>query len=180
VGILYARESLLGSVDFPRLLPAHHAAPERAETGTLNHEGIVGAAAAVDFLASLSGKSGTRRQRLESSYHELHIRGADLLRKLWYGLAAIESVRLYGPSPDFPRTPTIAFTIQGKTARQAAELLANRGVFVSHGDFYAMTVAERLGLSESGLIRAGCGIYTTTEEVSRLIESVASLAATTS
>ena len=179
-GILYARESLLGSVDFPRLLPAHHAAPERAETGTLNHEGIVGAAAAVDFLASLSGKSGTRRQRLAATYHELHARGTDLMRTLWYGLAATESVRLYGPTPDFPRTPTISFTMKGMSAREAAQGLAERGIFVSHGDFYAMTVAERLGLSASGLIRAGCGIYTTAEEVSRLIESVASLAATTS
>src|SRR5688572_4746209 len=53
VGVLYGREDLIGSLDFPRLLPAHHNAPERAESGTLNHEGIVGAGAAVEFFASL-------------------------------------------------------------------------------------------------------------------------------
>src|SRR5215813_4825193 len=50
IGILYGRHDLLGSLDFPKLIPAPDSAPERAETGTQNHEGIAGAAAAVDFL----------------------------------------------------------------------------------------------------------------------------------
>jgi selenocysteine lyase/cysteine desulfurase len=50
-------------------------------------------------------------------------------------------------------------------------------VFVSHGDFYAMTVVERLGLADTGLIRAGCAIYTTADEVSRLVEGVRAIAA---
>ena len=53
---------LLASLDFPKLAPAPDDAPERAETGTQNHEGIAGAAAAVDFLASLSPRE-TRRHR---------------------------------------------------------------------------------------------------------------------
>ena len=39
---------------FPSSQPAPERAPERLETGTQNHEGIVGAAAAVDYLASLA------------------------------------------------------------------------------------------------------------------------------
>jgi len=53
VGIMYAREDLLRRLDVPKLDPAPETVPERLETGTLNHEGIVGAAAAVEFLASL-------------------------------------------------------------------------------------------------------------------------------
>jgi selenocysteine lyase/cysteine desulfurase len=49
-------------------------------------------------------------------------------------------------------------------------------VFVSHGDFYALTVIERLGLADEGLVRAGCGVYTTMEEVERLVDGVRSLA----
>ena len=49
IGILYGKNDLLGSLDFPKLIPAPDTAPERAETGTQNHEGIAGAAAAVDF-----------------------------------------------------------------------------------------------------------------------------------
>jgi Selenocysteine lyase len=71
-----------------------------------------------------------------------------------------------------PRTPTIAFTVEGIHSRDVARRLADHGVFCSHGDFYAMTVVERLGLSEVGLVRAGCAIYTTTEEVLRLVEGV--------
>ena len=176
VGILYGREGLLGSIDFPRLQPAHHNAPERAETGTLNHEGIVGAGAAVDFFASLSTSGDTRRERLADAFSGLHTRGSELLRQLWEGLESIESVRLYGPRPGWPRTPTVGFTVNGIHARDVATALAERGVFVSHGDFYAKTVIERLGQSETGLVRAGCGVYTTDDEVSRLIAGVAQLA----
>jgi selenocysteine lyase/cysteine desulfurase len=58
-----------------------------------------------------------------------------------------------------------------------ATSLADRGVFVSHGDFYAKTVVERLGLEMTGLVRAGCGVYTTAEEVDRLLEGVSALSA---
>jgi selenocysteine lyase/cysteine desulfurase len=56
-----------------------------------------------------------------------------------------------------------------------AGALAARGVFVSHGDFYAATVVERLGLDDEGLVRAGCACYTSPEEVERLIEGVKEL-----
>src|SRR5688572_11588698 len=49
VGALFCRRELLETLPFPRLIPAPDYAPEVAETGTQNHEGIVGAAAAVDF-----------------------------------------------------------------------------------------------------------------------------------
>jgi cysteine desulfurase family protein (TIGR01976 family) len=176
VGILYGRRDLLGSLDFPRLIPAPDYAPERAESGTLNHEGIVGAAAAVDFLASLAGTAaGMRLERLARSFAELHSRSCALLEKLWRGLSEIEGVRLYGPQPDQPRTPTVAFTVEGLSSSEVARRLAARGVFVSHGDFYALTVVERLGLLPEGLVRAGCAIYTTEEEIARLVEAVASL-----
>jgi selenocysteine lyase/cysteine desulfurase len=57
-----------------------------------------------------------------------------------------------------------------------ATRLAERGVFVSHGDFYAATVVERLGLGPEGLVRAGCACYTTADEVERLIEGVREIA----
>lgn len=176
VGVLYGRHDLLGEIDFPRLRPAHHSAPERAETGTLNHEGIVGAGAAVDFFASLSSSGETRRERLQAAFDELHARGSVLFRQLWENLDAIDGVRLYGSPPGTHRTPTVAFTIEGIHSREVARSLAERGVFCSHGDFYAMTVVERLGLSEEGLVRAGCAIYTNTEEIDRLVDGVDAIA----
>ena len=50
--------------------------------------------------------------------------------------------------------------------------MAEKGLFLSHGDFYAATVIERLGLEPEGLIRAGCACYTTEDEIERLIDGV--------
>ena len=50
--------------------------------------------------------------------------------------------------------------------------LADLGLFVSHGDFYAATVVEKLGLNDQGLVRVGCSVYTTLEEVRRLVAGI--------
>lgn len=179
VGILYGRRELLERVDVPRLEPAPNTAPERLETGTLNHEGIVGAAAAVDFLASIGNPAGApiagrtqRREALRRTFDALHRRGATLLAKLWSGLAEIDGMTLYGPPPGTPRTPTLAFTMRGRSTDDIARALARKGLFVSNGDFYAATVIERLGQSKDGVVRIGCSCYTSAEEVGRLLEAV--------
>jgi cysteine desulfurase family protein (TIGR01976 family) len=174
VGILYAREAVQRGLDVPKLAPAPDTVPERLETGTLNHEGIVGAAAAVDYLASLS-PGETRRERLVRTFAELRTRGQKLLQRLWNGLGGVPGVTLYGPEPDLPRTPTVAFTVAGQPPDQVARRLADEAVFVSSGDFYAATVVQRLGTGE-GLVRAGCACYTTADEVERLIDGVRRLA----
>jgi selenocysteine lyase/cysteine desulfurase len=171
IGILYGRHDLLGSLDFPKLIPAPDTAPERAETGTQNHEGIAGASAAVDFLASL-GPGATRRERLGAAFEQLHERAGVLITQLWDGLSEMKRVHVYGPLPGKTRTPTIAFTVDGVPSIEVAKKLAKRGVFASHGDFYAMTVVERLGQAPHGLVRAGCACYTTAEEIERLLAGV--------
>jgi cysteine desulfurase family protein (TIGR01976 family) len=170
-GVLFGKQHLLEKIDFPRLVPAPDYAPENVETGTQNQEGMVGAAAAVDFLAALSPE-GTRRQRLDQAFSEMHVRNSILTRKLWTALTSLDGVRVYGPSPDKPRTPTISFTIDNVRSSDAARQLSEKGLFLSHGDFYAATVITRLGLEPEGLLRAGCACYTTADEVDRLIEAV--------
>ena len=174
VGVLYGKHDLLQRTNFPRLVPAPDYAPENAETGTQNQEGMVGAAAAVDFLASL-GRGDSRRQRLAVVFEELHARNVKLVQRLWDGLSELPGVKVYGPPADVPRTPTVSFTIEGVKSTDAARRLAKRGLFLSHGDFYAATVVERLGLGEEGLIRAGCACYTNEEEIERLLDGVSEL-----
>jgi cysteine desulfurase family protein (TIGR01976 family) len=176
VGVLYGRYDLLQSLDIPKLAPAPNDAPERVETGTQNHEGIVGAAAAVDFLAFLAGGS-TRREKLQNAFSAFHRQGVELLKRLWDGLQSIEGVTVFGPDPNSPRTPTVSFVVKDTPSIDVTRELVKRGVFTSHGDFYAMTVVERLGKEEQGLVRAGCACYTTDEEVERLIEGVREIAA---
>ena len=174
IGVLFGKLALLESMDFPKLVPAPDSPPENVETGTQNHEGIVGAGAAINFLASLAGGE-SRRSRLAAVYAELHQRSSALTHQLWDGLSLIQGVRLFGPPSNLPRTPTVSFTVDGVSSTEVARKLAARGLFLSHGDFYAATVVERLGLGEEGLVRAGCACYTTEDEIDRLLEGVAEI-----
>ncbi len=177
IGILWGKRDLIESLDAPRLEPAPQESPERLETGTQNHEGIVGAAAAVDFLASLaSGVSGARRDALQAAFAALHSRGSAFAARLWDGLRSIDGVRVYGPAPTTPRTPTVSFTLHGHSTDDVAIALAKHGVFVSNGDFYAATVIERFGLAPGGLVRVGCSCYTNEQEIERLLDGVRALA----
>jgi cysteine desulfurase family protein (TIGR01976 family) len=173
LGILYGRHELLAQLDVAKLAPAPSHAPDRWETGTLNFEALAGTTAAIDFLASL-GTGLARRARLASAYAVMHERSVPLFDALWRGLAGIPGVTLYGPLPsDAPRTPTVSFTVKGVDSRDVAlRLAAESGVFTPNGNFYAATIAERMGISSSGWVRAGFACYTTAEEVDRLVRAV--------
>lgn len=175
-GVLYARADVMSALDVPKLEPASGEIPERVETGTQNHEGIVGSGTAVEFLASLA-TGNTRRERLVRAMSVLHARGDALFARLWEGLSAIGGVRCYGPPPGRPRTPTISFTVAGVSSAEVAKSLAHQAVFASNGNFYAASVVARLGHAREGLVRAGCACYTTGEEIERLIEDVRCIAA---
>ena len=176
VGFVWGRRDLLSSLDAPKLVPAPDTAPERLETGTLNHEGIAGAAAAVEFLVSLSRVNGTRRRRLQATYDEIHARGRALFARAWKELSAIPGLRLYGPGPDKPRTPTLCFSLDSVESEAVVRQLADRAVFATHGDFYASTVVERLGHARDGLVRAGCACYTSDVDIDRLVDGVRAIA----
>jgi cysteine desulfurase family protein (TIGR01976 family) len=162
-GILFARSELLESLPFPKLAPAPDEGPERAETGTQNQEGIAGIEAAIGFLESLD-------------WTAMHDEGVRFAAKLWNGLKPLRGVRLYGPPPGQPRTPTVSFTVEGKTGEEIARALAERALFVSHGDFYAQTVVERLGVE--ALVRVGCACYTSEEEIDRLLAAMSEICTT--
>jgi cysteine desulfurase family protein (TIGR01976 family) len=188
VSVFYGKKELLDSIDFPKLQPAPDAAPERVEMGTQNHEGIAGAAAAVDFYASLvSGTSvspvadardthATRRELLQTAFAGLRAHSAPQVARLWEALSSMNGIRLFGPPPHMARTPTVSFIVKNVGSTEVARRLAERGLFVSHGDFYAQTVVDRLGLQPEGLVRVGCACYTSDEEVDQLIHYVREIA----
>jgi cysteine desulfurase family protein (TIGR01976 family) len=176
LGAVYVRRDLLERLDVPKVEPAATVGPERLETGTLSHEAIVGTAAAVDFLASLAHDAGSRRDRLVRTMAALHERGLRQVTRLWEALRAIPGVTVYGPPPSRPRTSTISFVVAGLDSTAVAHHCADRGLFVSNGDFYAMTVARRLGHGDDGLVRLGCAAYTSDDEVERAIAAIAEVA----
>ncbi len=178
-GILCARPDLIASLRLPKLRPAPDRPPDSLETGTQSHEGIVGAAAAVRFLASVAGAIGSEplalRPALVASYARLHADAAPLVQQLWEGLGGIAGVTRYGRPPGQPRTPTVSFVVKGRTSHDVAARLVDDGLFVSSGDFYAQTLVDRLGHGEDGLVRIGCACYTTPAEIDRLLTAVARL-----
>ncbi|MFN8058769.1 MAG: cysteine desulfurase-like protein [Vicinamibacterales bacterium] len=171
IGVLYGKRALLEEMDAPRLDPAPTSAPDRLETGTQNHEGIVGAAAAVDFLASLT-RAASRRAALTRVMSVFHERGQQQVQRLWDGLSDIAGVTLYGPPPGGARTSTVSFALRTHSSDDVARALVEDGVFVSNGDFYASTVIRRIGHEADGVVRVGCACYTTDDEIDRLIAGV--------
>ena len=111
VGVLYGKHDLLAHLDVPKLRPAPDTAPERLETGTQNHEGIVGAAAAVEFLASLADRADPARSapghfrrppRARCGARRAALAGAD--RDRWG--AALRARRPRNRAPPRSRSPS--------------------------------------------------------------------------
>jgi cysteine desulfurase family protein (TIGR01976 family) len=177
VGILYARKGLLDTLDTDRLRTQDQHSPYRIETGTLNHAAIAGVRAAVEYLSSL-GDGSDLRAKLVDGMHRLGDHERALGKRLFEGLTRIQAVTVYGQSFDMPqRAPTVSFTMEGKTATQVSAHLAEHAICVWDGNFYAIRPMEVLGLEESGgVTRVGVSLYTTAEDVDRLLEEVRKVA----
>lgn len=190
VGLLWGRRELLERLQPDKVRPAPDEVPERFETGTLNHEALAGLVAAVDYLASIGERYGEpfagwyaafegRRLYLKSGLSAIQAYEKELAWRLIRGLQVIPGLRIWGitdPALADWRVPTVSLTLEGLTPRQVAERLAEEGIFVWDGNFYALSVTERLGLEESGgLVRVGLAHYNTPAEVDRLLDIVSRL-----
>lgn len=175
LGVMWGRPGLLATLRPYRLPPAPDEVPDRWETGTLSHEGIAGAAAAVDWIAGLGATERPgRRERVVAGMRRIEELERPLFDRLLQGMRAVPGLRIFGPPDGEPRTPTLAFTLPALRPRRIAELLGRRGMFVWDGDFYASTVVDGLGLRHAGgVVRVGMAPYNTAEEVDRLVEAVA-------
>lgn len=177
VGAMFVRDSIFDRTSPLQLSCAGREPPRIYETGTLCHEGIAGASAAVDFLAGLSGRSGSLRTRLEYAYSALKDRGRGHTRQLLDHLGSLKGIRLLGPSVVERRTSTIAFTVDGRRGGDVAEQLAEDwGLFITHGDFYAPTVMSALDVAADLPLRVGTACYTSDEEVTRLATALETIA----
>ena len=181
LGALYGRRSIMDSLPAYKVRPAS----SRFETGTGNHEGDAGAAAAVEYLADLGVRygdaptGGSRRERVLAGMRAIRAYELDLYRYLAARLGELDGVRILGLTADADmdrRTPTAALTIAGVTPHAAAEVLGRQGIAVWDGDFYATGLVERLGLAQDGVLRIGLTHYNTRAEVDRLIDALARIA----
>lgn len=177
LGLLYSRPGLLDRLPADRLRTAGQAAPESIETGTLNHAAIAGVNAAVEFIASL-GKGKSMRERIVNAYHLISTHEFALARKLYEGLCKIKGVTLIGQNfSSQRRTPTVSFTVKGKTPYEVCETLAMKNICAWDGHFYAIRAIEVLGLLEKGgVTRFGISLYNTEKEVDFVINEVKRIA----
>jgi selenocysteine lyase/cysteine desulfurase len=183
---MYAKKEVLSRLAPLNLRTQQQSPPFMMETGTLHHEGIAGASAAVEFIADIGLKFGNefdgQTGDLKANRRNQIIAGLRAFERYEmalteYLIAAITSnvpkATLYGPAPGHPRTSTVSFTYEGYTADQVAKYLGNRGLFVWGGHFYAIRLVEKLGLLDrGGLVRVGISPYNAPTELDRLIEAL--------
>jgi cysteine desulfurase family protein (TIGR01976 family) len=170
LGVLAASPALLETLTPDKLLPSTEAVPERFELGTLPYELLAGVSAAVDFIAGLASDAPDRRSRVLESMAAVEEYEAGLLDRLLDGLGAIDGVTLHGRPAR--RTPTVLFSVAGRTGREVYEELARAGVNAPASHFYALEASRRAGLGDDGAVRAGIAPYTTTDDVDRLLRAV--------
>jgi cysteine desulfurase family protein (TIGR01976 family) len=175
VGVTAIKRDLFEGMDVYRLDPAPHDIPDKLETGTQNHEGIAGVKGAIDFICSL-GEGSSQRERMVDAMRTIEEYEADLASKFRDGLRDLPGVKLYAAPDGVRKTPTIAFRVEGHSTDEVCARMLEHGFFVAAGDFYASTLAEKLGISDSGgFVRAGLAPYNTEEEVERFVEVLGSL-----
>jgi len=182
VGVLYGKRELLEKLPAYKVRPAPETLPGRWMTGTQNHEGIAGTLAAVEYLAELGRIAvpgcATRREALAAAYEAIGAYERDLAASLLRGLAAIPEIRVRGitnPQHFGQRVPTVAFTHARRRPTEITARLAEEGIFCWCGNYYAVPLAEALGLGPEGMVRVGLLHYNTATEVQRLLDTLKGL-----
>ena len=124
------------------------------------------------------GETGDRRACLVRAFGAIEEYERAAGARLLEGLASVRGVRVYGitdPKRLGERVPTVSFTIADRTPGSVARHLAQRSVFVWHGNYYALPLTESLGVEPDGMVRVGLLHYNTTADVDRLVSALLEL-----
>jgi cysteine desulfurase family protein (TIGR01976 family) len=161
LGLAYGRADLLESWRPYKVRPApNEPLGQRFETGTLPHELLAGFVAAVEYIESIGWDA---IQAHERTLGERFLAGRP------------DNTTLYGLPTMDGRVATFAFNVSGVATRDTAARLGDAGYAVWEGNYYALEVMKRLGLEETGAVRAGIVHYNTADEVDGLLAALAAL-----
>ena len=182
-GILWGKKDRLEELPVAKLRVATEELPFRWMTGTQSHEGMAGTKAAIEHIAWIGRENSgnpelSRRDALIEAYDAIEQYERGLFLRMLEGLEGIEGVKIWGitePNRISERAPTVSFTHPSLSAKEIGRRLAERGVFVWAGNFYALELTEALGLEPEGVLRAGLLHYNSLEEVDFFVESVAEI-----
>ena len=131
--------------------------PHRFEAGTPPIAQLAALGVAADYLDDIG------MEAIAEHEHELAARMLEELQ-------TVRGVRILGPIDATARTGTVSFTIEGVHPHDAMSIMDGRGVAVRGGHHCARPLHERLGIQSS--LRASSYLYSTVDEVDRLVESV--------
>jgi cysteine desulfurase family protein (TIGR01976 family) len=180
VGLMWARRDLLEELPAYKLRPAPDDLPGKWMTGTQNHEGIAGTREAIEYLADLGRLVAgppdlARRPALAAALAAIQAYETSLARQLLDGLAELDDVKVWGIADTArlsERLPTVSITHNRLPAAELAGRLGELGIFVWHGNYYALPLTERLGLEPDGMVRIGPVHYNTPAEIDRLLREL--------
>jgi cysteine desulfurase family protein (TIGR01976 family) len=190
-GILYGKHELLEKLFAYKVRPATNKLPGKFETGTQNHEGIAGVLGAVEYFEWVGREFGGehaeglreysgRVLELKKAMAAIHSYESELNRALLSTLQDVPGITVFGLT-DLKRlddrVATFSFRLQGQHPHDTAQKLADAGIYVWDGNYYALNVTERLDLEDKGgMVRVGAAHYNTLDEVARLGEALQKIA----
>jgi cysteine desulfurase / selenocysteine lyase len=131
--------------------------PARFEAGTPAIAQAIGMASALRWLDGL-GMEAVRDHEREIADYALE------------QLTAVPGLRIFGPPRGPERLGPVSFELEGVHAHDVAEILDRHGVAVRAGHHCAQPLMDRLGIAATA--RASFGVYTTPEEIDRLVEGL--------
>ncbi len=193
-GILYGKRELLEKLFAYKVRPATNGLPGKFETGTQNHEGIAGVLGALEYFEWVGNQFGGEQADglMENGYtgRALALKKAmaairayefELSRALLSALQSVPGLTIFGLTDARrldERVATFSFRLKDMHPRKVAELLAEQGIYVWDGNYYAINVTERLGLEDSGgMVRVGAAHYNTLDEVEKLKDALLKISA---
>ncbi len=139
--------------------------PGKYESGNLNVPGILGLAAAVDFI----------REHGQSALHDAQ---TALTARLLEGFNGVPGLRVRGPATAQQRVPLVSITLEGYDPQELAlSLDAAHRIQVRPGLHCAPAMHEALRTHETGgTVRFSLGAFTTAAEIDATLAAVAEIA----
>ena len=131
--------------------------PARFEAGTPAIAQAIGIASALRWLDSLGMDAVLEHERQITDY---------ALERL----PEVPGLRVFGPPRGAERIGPVSFELEGVHAHDVSEILDRHGVAVRAGHHCAQILMDRLVVSATA--RASFGVYTTPEEIDRLVEGL--------
>jgi cysteine desulfurase family protein (TIGR01976 family) len=192
-GILYGKRELLEKLFAYKVRPATNKLPGKFETGTQNHEGIAGVLGAIEYFEWVgrefggeqaeglteNGYSG-RTLTLKKAMTAIRAYEFELNRALLSTLQEVPGITIFGLTDMRrldERVATFSFRLNNQHPHDVAQKLADAGIYVWDGNYYAINVTERLGLEDhGGMVRVGAAHYNTLDEIARLGEALQRIA----